>query len=244
MYTWCDLTNALPFKIDLDGLKKELDQLKDDSWLEHYDVTLSRGWKSIPLVSRNGEASGPESQRAAPYAEMKRTELSGQLPAFSALLDSFKCPHGRIRITRLDPGAGIDKHRDVAHEVANLAFRKVRLHIPIETNPGVFFWVNGEKIRMEPGRLYYVNFSKLHYVMNEGETPRYHLVMDLGVNAWLWSMFPRPNAADRCQMLFHRLVLPVFWILRRQKVVWTTNFWKHYNGSWIQKARHRYFPKT
>jgi len=85
MYTWCDLTDQLPFPIELEQLRKELEQLKDDSWLEHYDVTLSRGWKSIPLVSRQGEATGPESQRAAPYEEMQRTRLCGELPAFSAL---------------------------------------------------------------------------------------------------------------------------------------------------------------
>ncbi|AHI33268.1 hypothetical protein AU15_15325 [Marinobacter salarius] len=94
MYTWCDLTKQLPFAINIDELRRELDQLKDDSWLEHYDVTLSRGWKSIPLVSKNGEASGPESQRAAPYEEMKRTEICADLPAFSSLLDSFHCPQG------------------------------------------------------------------------------------------------------------------------------------------------------
>ena len=44
MYTWCDLTKQLPFTINIDELRRELDQLKDDSWLEHYDVTLSRGW--------------------------------------------------------------------------------------------------------------------------------------------------------------------------------------------------------
>ncbi len=88
MYTWCDLTDRLSFAIDLEALRKELEQLKDDSWLEHYDVTLSRGWKSIPLVSKQGEASGPESQRAAPYEEMKRTQICDELPAFTALLDS------------------------------------------------------------------------------------------------------------------------------------------------------------
>ena len=244
MYTWCDLTKQLPFTINIDELRRELDQLKDDSWLEHYDVTLSRGWKSIPLVSKNGEASGPESQRAAPYEEMKRTEICADLPAFSSLLDSFHCPQGRIRITRLDPGSGIDKHRDVGHEVANLAFRKVRLHIPIETNAGVYFWVDGEKIKMDIGRLYYVNFSKLHYVMNEGDSPRYHLVMDLGVNEWLMRFFPKPTFSENTKMTIDRFILPGFWYLRRKKVFWTTKFWEHYNGSWIQKARHRYFPKT
>jgi hypothetical protein len=175
---------------------------------------------------------------------MKRTEICADLPAFSSLLDSFHCPQGRIRITRLDPGSGIDKHRDIGHEVANLAFRKVRLHIPIETNSSVYFWVDGEKIKMDTGRLYYVNFSKLHYVMNDGDSPRYHLVMDLGVNDWLEQFFPKPSPTDRVEMAFYRVTLPLFWYLRRKKVIWTTKFWQNYNGSWLQRFRHRYFPKT
>jgi len=80
--------------------------------------------------------------------------------------------------------------------------------------------------------------------MNEGDSPRYHLVMDLGVNEWLMRFFPKPTFSENTKMTIDRFILPGFWYLRRKKVFWTTKFWEHYNGSWIQKARHRYFPKT
>ena len=65
--------------------------------------------------------------------------------------------------------------------MANLAFNKVRLHIPIQTNPGVYFYVDDERIHMKLGGLYYVNFSKVHWVKNGGKEVRLHLVLDLEV---------------------------------------------------------------
>src|SRR5581483_1243962 len=104
---------------------------------------------------------------------------------FTEILNGFKCPHGRIRIMKLMPGCGIGEHRDIDVEVANVAFRKVRLHIPIQTNPDVEFLVDGKRIHMKRGGLYYVNFSKVHSVRNNGQEVRIHLVMDLEINDWL-----------------------------------------------------------
>lgn len=234
-----DLTDNFPMKFDVSKLEAELQMLEEGAWLEHYDPTLSRGWKSIPLVSRNGEISGAESQRVAPYSQMARTSLCEKLPYMSSILDAFKCNHGRIRITRLDPGAGINMHRDISDEVANLAFNKVRLHIPIRTNPGVYFWVDNEIIRMAPGRLYYVNFSKKHYVKNEGDSPRYHIVLDLEVNDWLTQFFPKPTNKERILRHLDRIFLPVQWKLINLRVYLIVMFWRHYNGSRLQAAKHK-----
>jgi len=234
-----DLTDNCLMKFNVDKLRAELKDMQDGLWLEHYDPTLSRGWKSIPLVSRNGETSGAESQRAAPTEDMRRTPLTEKLPYFTQILDFFECPQGRIRITRLDPGAGINMHRDISAEVANLAFNKVRLHIPIETNDGVYFWVDNDIIRMKPGRLYYVNFSKRHYVRNEGDTPRYHLVLDLEVNDWLRKLFPSPTILEHFQMKLEKQLLPIQWKIINTKIALIVWFWKHYNGSSLQKIRNK-----
>ncbi|UTA47370.1 aspartyl/asparaginyl beta-hydroxylase domain-containing protein [Simiduia sp. 21SJ11W-1] len=235
-----DMTDDFPVKFDVEKLEAELQQLEEGAWLEHYDPTLSRGWKSIPLVSKGGEMVGAESQRVAPYSEMKRTAICEKLPYMTSVLDAFKCQHGRIRITRLDPGAGINMHRDISDEVANIAFKKVRLHIPIRTNPGVYFWVDNEIIRMAPGRLYYVNFSKRHYVRNEGDSPRYHIVMDLEVNDWLAGFFPSPGLVDHIVRAVDRLLLPVQWKLINSKVKASIVFWHYYNGSKLQSLRQRF----
>ena len=52
---------------------------------------------------------------------------------------------------------------------------------------------------MQPGHLYYVNFSKYHHVRNGGNEARTHLVMDLKLNDWLAQFFPRPTAWEKVE---------------------------------------------
>jgi hypothetical protein len=241
MKTWVDLTDTFPIRFDVEKMKADLESLQSSAvWLSHYDQGLSAGWRAILLHSKNGEVSGPESQRPSwDFSDYRRTPYVNQLPYFSSILDALQCPQGRIRILRLAPGGGIGVHRDVGAEVGCLAFNQVRLHVPIVTNDQVTFFVGGERIKMRPGRLYYVNFSKPHYVKNEGKEARLHLVMDLKVNEWLAQFFPAPSRFERLEYAFARLTWPTYWRLRRRRVRAETAFWKHYNGSWPQKLMHR-----
>jgi len=240
---FADLSDAFPMKFDVERMASELEKLKDVEWLGHYDPGLATDWTAIPLVSAGARVQGVDSQRVGTYDEMERTVFVDQLPYFREILDAFKCPQGRIRITRLNSGTVIGLHRDIDEEVANLAFNQVRLHIPIITNDEVYFWVGGDIIRMQEGRLYYVNFSRKHYVHNGGETPRYHLVLDLEVNDWLRQFFPKPTLSQSISMKLQRMLLPVQWKIRGAYVATTDAFWSAYEGSALQRLRHQFFPK-
>lgn len=244
MKTWIDLTDRFPIKFDVEKMRQEYDLLKDENWLGHYDPTLSREWKAILLVSLNGETVDEESQRGADdYTLMKRTQISSKLPYFSEILDAFQCRQGRVRILKLAPGAGINMHRDIRHEAANIAVGRVRLHIPIYTNDKVTFFVGGEKIKMLPGRLYYVNFSKLHYVRNDGDTDRLHLVLDLEVNDWLRSIFPPMSIVERVEATIFKYLLPLHWDLLKLSQKLKSIVWNLYKDSFVRQLRHKYFPK-
>ena len=65
-----------------------------------------------------------------------------------------------------------------------------RLHIPIETNPKVFVIFDGEKQHWEPGELWYGDFARPHWVVNDGSTTRVHMVLDVYVTRRLIQMFP------------------------------------------------------
>lgn len=245
MRTWIDLTERCPIKFDVERMKADLNKLNDGGWLSHYDKGLSDGWRAILLVSKHGQMSGPESQRPSwDFSDFRRTPIVEELPYFREILDGMQCPQGRMRILKLAPGGGIGLHRDVGAEVGCLAFNQVRLHVPIITNPKVTFFVGGERIQMQPGRLYYVNFSKRHYVKNEGDTARYHLVMDVKVNDWLRKVFPETTAWEELEFAFARATWPTFWRLRQRYVRAETAFWKHYNGSTVQRTVHRLRGQT
>jgi aspartyl/asparaginyl beta-hydroxylase (cupin superfamily) len=149
-----------------------------------------------------------------------------------------------MRIMRLAPGMVINIHHDVGAEVGCLAFKQVRLHVPIVTNDRVTFFVGGEKIRMQPGHLYYVNFSKRHYVRNDGNEARTHLVMDLKVNDWLAQYFPRPTTWEQVEFAAARALWPTFWRVGWWRLKTQQTFWKHYEGSRAQTVVHRIRGKT
>jgi hypothetical protein len=144
---------------------------------------------------------------------------------------------------KLEPGAGIGLHRDIRHEVANLAFRKVRLHIPILTNDKVTFFVGNRNITMNPGRLYYVNFSKKHFVRNDGDTVRIHLVLDLVVNDWLLRFFPELSMFEKISHFIVRWSLPVYWRYLSIQTSLIQSFWRRYNGSILQSLKYRIMSK-
>lgn len=92
---------------------------------------------------------------------------------------------------------------------------------------------------MQPGRLYYVNFSKEHFVRNDGDAARYHLVMDVKVNDWLKQFFPPETAFEKLEYAVARATWPTFWKVRQYKIRSETKFWRHYNGSMPQRIVHR-----
>ncbi|ARN74516.1 aspartyl/asparaginyl beta-hydroxylase domain-containing protein [Oceanicoccus sagamiensis] len=245
MYQYYDLTERLPFTIDLDRLRLEIKQLEDKQWLDHYDTALADGWTTIPLVTHDGSSDNENSQRIGQFGHYKRTQYVDELPYLKELLDNFKCPHGRIRIMKLMPGTIIREHRDTFNEVSDYAFGQVRLHIPIVTNDKVIFTVNGTNYHLSEGRLHYVNFTKKHYVKNDGTEPRVHLVLDLQVNDFLENIFPKSTLIQRIEMASSRFFTPLLiWFPLRSWQTITMTFWKLYEGSLLQRIRHRLFPKT
>jgi hypothetical protein len=242
MYMFYDLTDRFPLKLDLQRMVDELASLEGGKWLSHYDTALADGWTTIPLSTHDGSADNQDSQRVGEWGKYQATKYLDQLPYFKTVLEAFNCPFGRVRIMKLMPGSIIREHRDTYEEVSDYAFGQVRLHIPIVTNDKVVFTVDGKKVQMKAGRLYYVNFSKKHYVKNDGDAARTHLVLDLKVNESLAKVFPPVTALQRVEMWFARTFLPIaLWTplkLQRQSI---TTFWRMYNGSALQRLKQKVF---
>lgn len=243
MFDYMDLTDRFPFEIDLDRMRSELELLKGENWLSHYDVGLADGWTTIPLVSRDGSAVNEHSQKVGKWGEYKETQYLENLPYFKEVLSEFKCPHGRIRIMNLLPGTEIKEHRDAYEEVSDLAFNQVRLHIPIITNEHVIFTLNKKNYHLPEGKLIYLNFSKKHFVKNDGNESRVHLVLDLKVNDWLLGVFPKLTRFNRFENTMARTLRPIHWRLISLSKKPGRLFWAWYMQSKIRTLRHKFFPK-
>jgi hypothetical protein len=229
-------------RFDVQEMLRDIQRCKSQDWLDHYDEGLSEDYGAIPLVSLDGRLDGADAQRPLPLSEYHRyqpTRFANELPYFRKIMDAVQCPKGRTRIMKLAPGAKIASHRDIAEEVACFEFDHVRLHIPIQTNDKVFFYVGDERLHMAPGRLYYVNFIKKHWVHNGGDNMRTHLVMDLRVNDWLRSIFPPHSTLEKVEAKVVTSVLPAHWALMKFKTRSIRRFWNAYEGSTVQSAYHR-----
>lgn len=72
------------------------------------------------------------------------------------------------------PGHTIPTHRDQQPE-----HWLCRVHVPLTTNEQALFIVEDLIYRLEVGRAYQINTRETHSVVNAGNTPRVHLMIDV-----------------------------------------------------------------
>jgi hypothetical protein len=80
----------------------------------------------------------------------------------------------RAMAAKLIAGGVISPHRDT-HQTFTHSHR---IHIPITTNPGVRFMINGRPHRFKVGQAYEINNQKNHSVMNSGKEDRITFIFD------------------------------------------------------------------
>jgi mannose-6-phosphate isomerase-like protein (cupin superfamily) len=172
----------LPLSFDVAPLVGEVATFADDSWVAHFNAGYhDGGWQGVALRASGGDP-------AKLYADPAQRDLicdtgfMARCPGIAAALTQLQCPLSAVRVLRLAPGSVIREHRD-----DDLRFEdgEARLHIPLITNPGVEFFVDGQRVIMEPGECWYLNLSLPHRVQNRGAQQRIHLVVDCNVNDWL-----------------------------------------------------------
>jgi hypothetical protein len=80
----------------------------------------------------------------------------------------------RVMLARMPAGGLIKPHVDSAPA----ASWPHKIHVPIQTNPQVQFYVEPETYHLAVGQAYEVNNLAPHAVTNAGDTPRIHLIFE------------------------------------------------------------------
>ncbi len=168
--------SKLALSYDADRLQPEvLEVVQKFPPYIHYNV--------IPLIApgeRNAEVTDFSDPNWTTWVE---TPLLKQCPGINDVLSSLECRKTSVRLLRLEPGGELKEHTDPQ---LNLEFKnQVRLHVPIFTNEGVEFLLNGEAVPLLPGELWYLRLSDPHAVRNNGQTERIQLSIDVVVNEWI-----------------------------------------------------------
>ena len=166
----------LPFMFDVEKLTEEVLAFDPDEWLPH--VQGFDGNKAIPLISLNGgmndDFNGP----------MKVTEKLERSPYIRQVIASFGEVFGRSRLMGLAGSYSVPEHRDVNYHW----YSRVRIHIPVITNPEVLFYCGDTHVHMAAGETWIFDAWKKHRVENASDEFRVHLVIDTAGSAKFWGL--------------------------------------------------------
>ncbi len=88
-----------------------------------------------------------------------------------------------IRLMRLEAGAELKEHTDPTLDAAHREI--VRLTLPVFSDDQVLFLLNGTKVPMTPGELWYMRLSDRHSVHNNSPNERINMSIDVTWNEWL-----------------------------------------------------------
>jgi len=167
----------LPFRFDVSQLAQEIAQFSESDWQEH--PQKFEGNSALLLVSVDGDVTNDDlkgSMAITPH--LKRCEYLQQV------LASFNSAIGRTRLMRLQGEAKVKCHSDQDY----YWLQRVRIHIPIVTNPEVTFYCGDDQVHMEAGSAWIFNTWLPHKVENQSDSIRIHLVIDTVGSQEFWDL--------------------------------------------------------
>jgi hypothetical protein len=177
----------LPLTFDATRLDLDLARLAQADWTKHFITQNYEGdWEVVALRCASDATHPVQQIFTAPGAKnFVDTPLLATSPNLRDMLQTFHCALRSVRLARLTPGSRLKEHTD-----HGLGFEAgtVRLHIPLVTNPHVVFLLNGTRVLMEAGSVWYLRLSDPHSVDNRGTTDRIHMLIDAELNDWLGTL--------------------------------------------------------
>ena len=156
----------LPIRFDADALAAETRALPATAWTPH--PTGFVGNEAVRLVTPNGEDSDAIEGPMAATDSLNRCDYVRQIMA------EIGGVWGRSRFMGLAPGREVPAHIDIHYYWRT----HLRIHIPVITNPGVFFTCGDETVHMAAGECWLFDSFQRHEVQNKGDAQRIHLVLD------------------------------------------------------------------
>jgi hypothetical protein len=167
-------TLKLPLKFDIEPTRSEVLAFDESQWTPHFNTQYYEGdWSGIALrAPENAHVALYPDPTVSTYVDTPALE---RCPSVSKILESFLCETEAVRFLRLGVGAAIKEHRDYKLGIEDGV---ARIHIPVKTSPDVEFFLDGQRVVMNEGEAWYLNFNLKHSVRNNGSTDRVHLVID------------------------------------------------------------------
>lgn len=176
----------LPLSFDAEALAAEVAAVDEACWRPHPNALP--GNSMLPLVAVDGDpANEAFSGRMEPTAHLRAC------PYLMQVIGSLSATIGRSRLMRLAGQAEVTRHVDQGYYWAE----RVRVHVPIVTQPTVRFECGDSAINMAPGECWIFDTWRQHRVVNQADAFRIHLVVDTVGSGDFWSLVTRgrPHSA-------------------------------------------------
>jgi len=165
-------------EVDVSDLVAKLHTLAEDDWRGHDAAKPNRfdtlGGTQHLVMKFVHQVAVPTAWYALPAWEEWAPLVQPLLDETARRLGYASAEFPRVMLARLPAGAEITAHRDGG----NFPAFPHKLHIALDTNPHVEFYVDPEWRHIARGQLVEVNNNLTHAVRNDGETPRVHLIFE------------------------------------------------------------------
>ena len=164
---------------DPSALQADLTRFPEADW---QTLKYGNAWKQIMIVFP-GEDGG----------QVRHPSLA-ECPAIQQVFDAFPARLLDASLASIAPGGAIGEHRDIS---GGTPMGVARFHVPIVTDPGVAFFVSGERQYLAPGETWNLDTTYPHAVRNDSDVVRVHLIVDVESNAAVAAMLPKRDVRDR-----------------------------------------------
>jgi len=178
----------LPISFDATRLATEVAAIEEASWMDH--PQKFPGNSMLPLIAVDGD---PANESFA--GKMRQTPHLERCPYLQQTMAALGVTLGRSRLMRLAGGAEVSPHADQGYYWID----RVRIHVPIVTQPTVMFHCGGAVVNMRAGECWIFDTWREHRVVNENDDQRIHLVVDTVGGSAFWKHINkgRPHPAER-----------------------------------------------
>jgi hypothetical protein len=159
----------LPHQFDPDRLQYDVARLADAEWSNHAEKLPNV--RVLPLVSVGGGTNND----LAISGPMRETSALLRSPYLREVLATFEHPVSRTQLWWVGPNAAVPSHRDSGY----YWYRRLRIHVPVLTDPAVVFECGDRSARLRAGETWYFDNWQRHSLTNGSESPCIHLVIDI-----------------------------------------------------------------
>lgn len=185
----------------LRALQREVSTL-EARWTNVYSDYHTGGWQTLSLLNSTSSPTDTLIEDCDPV----ETSLLEKMPDTRAVLRGLGFKYMWARLAKLEVNAFMHEHRDY-QELKHV--RRLRLHIPVITNPFSSIVIEGTRIHLALGYIWKLNPIYPHAAANFGKEARIHIILDCYVDEALDALvsaqtldpicvysLPRPSARE------------------------------------------------